>query len=149
MAYQGLNLHKLLEEKCLEEVEQIVFDFVVAHLRKQGAPAKAPAAPPAYDDDGNEIVTELVDECRYRGDNGTACAVGCLIPDEKYDPSIEGDTVYDLSRDLIPDQLIGLLEALQLLHDTYDPDQWERQFYWLAKRYNLTHTPPEDQKDGG
>lgn len=31
--------------------------------------------------------------CRYRGDNGTMCAVGCLIPDELYHPHMEGSGV--------------------------------------------------------
>lgn len=28
--------------------------------------------------------------CRYRGEDGMMCAVGCLIPDDKYDPEMEG-----------------------------------------------------------
>lgn len=28
--------------------------------------------------------------CRYRGSNGTMCAVGCLIPDDVYADSLEG-----------------------------------------------------------
>ena len=29
----------------------------------------------------------------YRGDNGTKCAAGCLIPDSKYEPRFEGCTI--------------------------------------------------------
>ena len=37
-----------------------------------------------------ELGTTFETRCRYRGDNGTMCAVGCLIPDERYDISLEG-----------------------------------------------------------
>lgn len=47
----------------------------------------------------NKVVTHLFDQggksehgglCRYRDPYGNSCAVGCLIPDEIYDPGIEG-----------------------------------------------------------
>jgi hypothetical protein len=31
----------------------------------------------------------LGEACSYRDENGNACAVGCLIPDNAYDPSFE------------------------------------------------------------
>lgn len=31
--------------------------------------------------------------CKYRGANGRMCAVGCLIPDDKYDREMEGASV--------------------------------------------------------
>ena len=34
--------------------------------------------------------------CRYRGDGGRMCAVGCLIPDEEYDPEMEGSSADDV-----------------------------------------------------
>lgn len=37
--------------------------------------------------DGGDMI------CRYRGDNGAKCAVGVLIPDERYEPRFEGNTV--------------------------------------------------------
>ena len=53
---------------------QEIFDTVARHLFAQGTQA--------YDAD--------VSRCQYRGPGGTKCAVGCLIPDEAYDPEMEG-----------------------------------------------------------
>lgn len=58
-----------------KENEQKVFDRVLDHLRTQGEPAMTVNC-----------------ECRYRTQREgktLSCAVGCLIPDEVYDPSIE------------------------------------------------------------
>ena len=33
--------------------------------------------------------------CMYRGENGTKCAVGHLIPDDDYDPLMEGKAASD------------------------------------------------------
>jgi hypothetical protein len=38
--------------------------------------------------------------CGYRTETGLMCAVGCLIPDELYDPEIEGDIDRLLSAEL-------------------------------------------------
>jgi hypothetical protein len=48
-----------------------IFDKVRAHLLNQGVRAM------------------VNDACRYRTPQGMACAVGCLIPEEFYDPMIE------------------------------------------------------------
>ena len=32
--------------------------------------------------------------CAYRGEGGAACAVGCLIPDERYSDDLEGKAAY-------------------------------------------------------
>lgn len=50
-----------------------ILDKVVTHLVTQRARAMTPQ------DEG----------CAYRGENGTMCAVGCLIPDDIYSPDIE------------------------------------------------------------
>ena len=34
--------------------------------------------------------------CKYRGPDGTKCAVGVLIPDEVYDPDMEGHSIVGL-----------------------------------------------------
>lgn len=60
---------------------QEIFDTVATHLLKQGRRAVNPDIP---------------ERCHYRGANGTACAVGVLIPDEVYDPMMEGRTVVGL-----------------------------------------------------
>jgi hypothetical protein len=56
---------------------QKVFDTVAQHLIAQGKKSMT------------RIPGSSVRGRAYRGENGTKCAVGCLIPDEAYDPSIE------------------------------------------------------------
>ena len=88
---------------------QEIFDTVATHLLKQGRRAVNPDIPHM---------------CHYRGANGTACAVGVLIPDEVYDPMMEGRTVVKLVNDStfeIPKWMAKnatLLAWLQNVHDT-------------------------------
>ena len=118
-----------------------IFETVKKHLMAQGMPSM----------DENET-------CMYRGDNGTKCAVGCLITDEAYTPSIEeisvdrvrispagtwepgearehhGDNYDMLARALtksgIPatQEVYRTLKALQVLHDTVDAKGWAAEF---------------------
>lgn len=87
---------------------QEIFDTVVTHLYTQGKQAV----------DGEN-------GCRYRTASGLKCAVGCLIPDDQYHPSMEGTPV-DLLGLLLPAYLcshVNLLDALQTVHDT--TSRWE------------------------
>lgn len=72
--------------------------------------------------------------CAYRGENGTMCAVGCLIDDEHYSESLERKAVHDegvlkalAKSGIIVNQIgtITLLSSLQYIHDNLNPDQWE------------------------
>lgn len=90
---------------------QEIFDTVARHLHKQGKRAGK------YDNDSRD---EADFRCLYRGPEGTKCAVGCLIPDELYDPNIEGLSVSDI-KDVLLKAGIGafaLLGQLQNVHDT-------------------------------
>lgn len=132
---------------------QEIFDSVLAHLRKQGKAS-------VNDVDDMEL-------CQYRGPDGTSCAVGCLIPDELYDPLIEnvssiqimeGHLPYGRERDgpkLLPimariaDHLgaehLPLLSRLQTAHDTYLADNgllvWEAAMSRIAADFALHYTP--------
>lgn len=62
------------------------------------------------------------DECAYRGSGGLKCAIGHCIPDEHYDPEIEGlpvlDTpVEDLLITLYPGIDPHFASSLQGIHD--------------------------------
>lgn len=65
--------------------------------------------------------------CQYRGDNGTKCAVGCLIPDADYVPDMEGQGVYSpavkrvLSKQGFDPEVAYLL---QHLHDWNHASLW-------------------------
>jgi hypothetical protein len=60
---------------------QEIFDKVVTHLITQGVPSRIQMQ------DSDTAV------CMYRGDAGTKCAIGCLIPDDLYDPVLESRSV--------------------------------------------------------
>ena len=68
-------------------------------------------------------------DCRYRGENGMSCAVGCLIPDELYDPEIESQFAGSqivravLKKVDIWDNNIGMLMNLQTVHDS--AESWD------------------------
>lgn len=57
--------------------------------------------------------------CLYRGPDGRKCAVGLLIPDDKFDPAINSDAVYDvIDRVDVPEGMSeGDLNDCQKAHD--------------------------------
>lgn len=88
--------------------EQEIFDTVIRFLCKQGKPSQHP----------------ITKRCMYQTSNGLKCAIGCLIPKENYEFSLEGKGVnmVDVYQTLeyldLTDRKIALLTALQSLHDT-------------------------------
>lgn len=85
--------------------KQEIFDTVVNHLHQQGKPAM-----------NGEV-------CSYRADDGSMCAVGCLIPDEAYKPVFEGRTIdmFVHHEDLnLPPELAAYDEMLYSLQDVHD-----------------------------
>lgn len=103
---------------------QETFFTIVNHLRKQNC----------------KSINEN-EECLYRGPNGTKCAIGCLIPDDKYSILLEGLTatsykVQNLLKSLgYNEEILGLLIDLQNIHDHYPVDQWEKQFQLSARTF--------------
>ena len=66
------------DASVLHPEAQVVLNKILDHLTGQRGRALDTTCP-----DPNT--------CCYRGGNGTMCAVGCLIPNELYDTSIEGN----------------------------------------------------------
>ncbi len=107
---------------------QETFDRVAAHLLNQGE---------------RSYVGEA---CAYRGKNGLKCAVGCLIPDDRYTANIEGVPVcIMLAKELetllgfpVSITQVNLLQKLQEIHDQDAPARWPRRLVRLAERYALT-----------
>lgn len=66
-------------------------------------------------------------ECMYRGLEGRKCAVGCLIPDEEYDVRMERKraSVVRQSVRSLSGLDRGMLERLQVIHDSFDVETWE------------------------
>ena len=78
--------------------------------------------------------------CMYRGDNGCKCAIGHLIPDENYKPSLENKP-YNDSRVLeaagLPASLTNaqrrLYSSMQDIHDSRPVDVWPAAFAALER----------------
>lgn len=127
-------------------LQQVIFDKVVSHLRLQGRQSK-----------------NTLGDCVYRNSNGSSCAIGCLIKDEFYSSSIEGCSVDEIG-DVISNSLNvsyrevvkceNLLYDLQFIHDygltqweddkdNFVPDipaRWEKCFQRIASKYGLPLT---------
>lgn len=112
---------------------QKTFDTVMEHLRAQGRPA-------IYEN-----------RCRYRGPDGTSCAIGALIPDEAYDERMEGGPASALNIiKAVPGAEVedgNFLQGLQEIHDR--SAAWEdfitsveEEAATFATRFNLTYTGP-------
>jgi len=107
---------------------QEAFNAMVGHLREQG-----------------ERATDAGGICYYRAPGGKKCAVGALIPDEKYHLSLEGQGVACLEvQAALPSGVdIRLLCAMQRTHDDIAPRNWEKGFAEVAASYELTVPPIE------
>ena len=108
---------------------QEIYDKVKAHLLTQG-----------------ERSTDMGNHCLYRGPNGLKCAVGCLIPDDLYDPLMEApgnNSVIAVAalcpalRELWGGHNLGLISVLQGVHDGYHPIVWKKRLSIAAIKYGL------------
>jgi hypothetical protein len=115
--------------------QQETFNTIVKHLRKQGKKANIDGC------------------CKYRLETPEGvlmCAAGCLIPDEKYEPSFEGKLVTtcpklkEILSDLGHDTYI--IRSLQGIHDEHEVEDWEKEFSAVASNYKLT-VPENDMLD--
>ena len=104
---------------------QEIFDTVANHLLTQKEQS--------MDENG---------KCLYRGPNGLKCAIGCLIPDEDYSPTMEGiriSALIDKFRDLphyFYDYVV-FLEKLQEIHDYVKVKQWKDDLIIFAQKNHL------------
>jgi hypothetical protein len=83
--------------------------------------------------------TDLAGNCKYRGANGTKCAIGHLIPDEQYHPCLEKVCGYEIAVWLgIPclSEEMNLALSLQRAHDLEFDLQVALEK--IAKQYKLT-----------
>lgn len=114
--------------------KQEVFDKVASHLLTQMKPSTEP-------DPGPE--TGLRGACYYRSPEGLKCAIGCLIPDELYDPKFEGKRVSILPIDILryigveTDEDLLFLRRLQKIHDEYSVELWKVKLKKFASYYDL------------
>lgn len=121
----------------LRMTKQEIFDKVATHLLTQNIKSLRDVT---SCEDG-----VLYSGCAYRGDNGTKCAIGCLIPDEAYLHEIEGSTcrsgaVVELLKSLYDfhtEYQMSFLRQLQIVHDRSPVDMWKYQLKHLAEDHML------------
>lgn len=106
--------------------EQKVFNKVARHLLRQG----------------KKSLTKGTPLCAYRGEGGTRCAVGCLVPNHVYIQRIERLNVYALDGDVGQhlDKLVvtrGFLSQLQKIHDSYMTTEWSKKLREFASANGL------------
>lgn len=98
--------------------------MMVGHLRKQGGPCKTK--------NGG----------RYRGEDGSMCGVGALIPDEIYDPYMEGIACTSGTMAIVLGKLghdPSLCGRVQQIHDTMPVEKWKSAFAKVARDYRLKY----------
>lgn len=81
--------------------------------------------------------------CKYRADNGLACFIGVLFPDECYRPELEGQSINALlESNELPSVLDSIDESFLILaqpiHDVDPVEDWEENLRALASDFNLT-----------
>lgn len=116
--------------------KQEIFDTVVRHLWAQG----------------EQAIDRGV--CQYRAPGGLKCAVGILIPDDKYDPKMDGSMILRevMFRVELGQEHFGFLSELQAAHDTchnWDPtgpnDEMVKALTKIAETFGLSTTALMDE----
>lgn len=117
---------------------QEMFDKVVTHLLTQKARSLGPGPTGAM---WAMLMQSGGSTCLYRNDEGLKCAAGCLIPEDKYHPSMETVSVEGLPffQDLCEDgdKQLALLRKCQEVHDQIEIPDWEMTIKYLAAVYKL------------
>ena len=86
--------------------------------------------------------------CRYRNDQGLTCAVGCLMTDDMYEASFEGESVRDkyVTEALTPiigvnkakkEDKLELLSKLQQIHDSTSVGNWDIKLRELKLEFKI------------
>lgn len=119
---------------------QEIFDFVAKKLIKQGKPSGK-----IIEDKFSESVKTF--QCLYRSPDGYKCAAGHLIPNELYNPKMEGatsDAIFiDWNELGITD--VSFVRQLQYTHDQVTSidntnwlTRWKDGMIDVATKYNLS-----------
>lgn len=119
---------KLLEKKM---TDQEIFETSATHLLKQGRRSL-----------NNFSLPDVSWVCAYRGRSGLKCAIGILIPDDKYRASMENMDVRELFTKFDPGFYgkLSLLSTLQQIHDSDEPSYWKTSLRSLGKSWGLDTT---------
>lgn len=105
---------------------QSVFDKALFGIRQQGGFAKSGGI------------------CRYRMSN-LACAIGWLLPDDRYRKDLEGMSVEQLMGETLEELEgvdVNLLCDMQVAHDeAASLEEWETRMQYIAESFGLTYSP--------
>lgn len=88
----------------------------------------------------------------YRGDDGLSCAIGCLIPDKRYDGAMEGrdiETLIEWFGESLPGffgRYTILLGDLQEVHDIRLPLVWKDALVVVAVDHGLSYNAEEYER---
>lgn len=74
--------------------------------------------------------------CKYLANDGSKCAVGCLIPFDLYHENMEGKLVGSLFPNL-SNKKLSFLGHLQDIHDGRLPEYWEEALNRFKEKYNV------------
>ena len=81
--------------------------------------------------------------CVYRGENGLKCAIGCLIPDELYDPDFDNSGLKTINLfcklGFYISENYDLLYSLRVVHDYEKIEEWEDCLKNTAFNFNLEY----------
>ena len=132
-----MNKEEIFASSNIER--QSIFDHVINHLLKQGKRSITlfPISHPHT-------------LCRYRNGSGDMCAIGCLLSDKEYTPSMEGKSIYQIDLPIRLKSHLIFLSELQFFHDC--PSNWNKNSKYshsfsarglqhlseIAEKYNLT-----------
>ena len=115
--------------------KQATFNHVARHLLRQGRRA-----------------VDSCDSCVLHAHSGLRCAAGVLVTRRDYDPELELDSAVKAGG-MTPlcDYLdskghdLGLVEDLQLVHDTFNPSQWVKALRGVATTHKLSHAAIDER----
>ena len=125
--------------------QQEIFDKVATHLIAQGKQSRAMLTHVLKL--GAKPVAQGGAGCAYRGDGGTMCAAGCLIPDDEYKPEFEGIPWDCIAQEVpsfanAPQAVHDLIGSLQLVHDDVlswsSPETLKDALRVVANHYDLS-----------
>lgn len=113
---------------------QEIYNTVKEHLLKQGRKSAETTDDPF-----------TPDACKYRGPDGTKCAIGVLIPDELYSPDMEGRGIRRLAQytdlraylNMLDAATDNLLYDLQTVHDGFAVLDWPKRLERVAIQHGL------------
>ena len=97
----------------------------------------------------NEKSMDFGSGCMYRSNGGLSCAVGCLMTDDIYRPSFEGESVRDSSIMEALTPIVGvnedkrvlklyLLRELQAVHDESHPTDWANDLAKIKHEFDIS-----------